>query len=353
MTKSKTKEFIIKSNLLLWYRKNKRNLPWRKLYKSKLPNPYYVMISEYMLQQTTVGTVKTRFQEFISKWPNIESLSKISNSTILSFWSGLGYYSRATNLLKAIKTIKKKYNGKIPSNYNDLLELPGIGVYTAKAILGIAYNRPVMPIDANIERIIARLYNFNSPIITIKEELNNKAKFFISKNSSTNLIQAFMDYGSIICKPKNPNCSICVIKKKCLSYKNNNQYNIPFKLKTKSKKLKKYSRAYVFLKGKNKILVRKRKSKGMLPSMLEVPNDVWVKNKEILVMDKIAHSFKDSLILKGSMTYSFSHFDLEVDVFTITVSKNKFNNHKWINKQNISKSGLPTIMKKIIELVFS
>ena len=124
-----------------------------------------------MLQQTTVGTVKKRFNEFIKKWPSLDDLASKSESTILNFWSGLGYYSRARNLLKASKIIKKKHASKIPDNYNDLIILPGIGEYTAKAILGIAYNKSVMPLDANIERIFARLYGFKSPISKIKYEL--------------------------------------------------------------------------------------------------------------------------------------------------------------------------------------
>ena len=154
----KDKESEIQSILLKWYKKNKRDLPWRVLQVNKLPNPYYIFVSEYMLQQTTVGTVKKRFEEFILRWPTIDSLASISNTSILNFWSGLGYYSRATNLLKAVKIIKKNFNSKIPNNYEELLKLPGIGDYTAKAILGIAYNKPVMPLDAYIERILARIY---------------------------------------------------------------------------------------------------------------------------------------------------------------------------------------------------
>ena len=169
----KSKEKVIKSIFLAWYKNNKRDLPWRKLGRNKLPKPYYVFVSEYMLQQTTVGTVKYRFEEFIIKWPSIKALAKISESTILSFWSGLGYYSRATNLLKAIKIINKNFNCQIPDNYEDLISLPGIGEYTAKAIMGIAYNQAVMPLDANIERILARIYGFQLPLIQIKSELKD------------------------------------------------------------------------------------------------------------------------------------------------------------------------------------
>ena len=331
-----TKEIFIQKIFLKWYEKNKRVLPWRILQKNKLPNPYYIFVSEFMLQQTTVGTVKKRFLEFILKWPNIDSLGVISNSSILRFWSGLGYYSRATNLLKATRIIKKNFNSKIPNSYEDLIKLPGIGDYTAKAIIGIAYNESVMPLDANIERILARIYGFESPLIAIKKELKNKANFFISKNSSTKLIQAFMDYGSLICTPRNPDCINCLIKTKCTSYKKQLQNVIPIKIKSRLKKRTKYSRAYIFYNEKDEIIIRKRNSKGMLPSMLEVPNDRWVINKKKLVHDKIINQLKNKMEYKGTIEYSFSHFDLITEVFFIVVKKSIFIDHKWIKLKNIS-----------------
>ena len=346
----KTKETKIKSIFLNWYKINKRNLPWRSLGSNKLPNPYYIFVSEYMLQQTTVGTVKNRFDEFILKWPTIDKLSSISNTSILSFWSGLGYYSRATNLLKAAKSIKKNYKSQIPKTYEDLITLPGIGDYTAKAILGIAYNRPVMPLDANIERILARLYAINIPLIKIKNELKKKSNLFISRSSSTELIQAFMDYGSMICTPRKPKCQICVIQSFCISYKKNIQEIIPIKLKKNLLKIKKYSRAYIFYNEKNEILVRKRSPKGMLPSMLEVPNDIWVIDKNKLVHDKIINKIKNKILSKGFVEYSFSHFDLEIEVFYILVKKNIYKGQKWLKVINIDKVEFPTIMKKIVSI---
>ena len=346
----KIKEIEIQSILLKWYKENQRDLPWRTDKKGKLPNPYYIFVSEYMLQQTTVGTVKKRFKEFILRWPNLDSLSRISNTSILGFWSGLGYYSRATNLLKAVKIIKKSFNSKIPKTYDELLTLPGIGDYTAKAILGIAYNKPVMPLDANIERILARIYGFKLPLITIKKDLKFKSNLFISKNASTSLIQAFMDYGSVICTPRNPNCKNCLIKLNCISFKNNLQNIIPLKIKKKLKKKKKYSRAYIFNNEKKEIIVRKRSSKGMLASMLEIPNDNWVISKNKLVHDKIVNKVKNKILLKGSVEYSFSHFDLVVEVFYLSVKKDVYKGRKWLKINNIDKVELPTVMKKIISV---
>jgi len=161
-----------------------------------------------------------------------------------------------------------------------------------------------------------------------------------------------MDYGSIVCTPRNPNCTICLIKKNCFSFQKNIQNSIPTKTKSNTIKRKKFSRAYICLNENNEILLRKRNSKGMLASMLEVPNDKWVENKKSLMFDDIILNFKKKLKLKGNLKYSFSHFDLETDVFFIKVRKNMFENYKWINKNKVKGSGLPTVMKQIIESAF-
>lgn len=339
------------SKLLRWYASNKRDLPWRLKKEDNLPLPYYVFVSEYMLQQTTVPTVKTRFEEFIKIWPTLKDLAKTTEPKILKFWSGLGYYSRARNLLKAAKIIDKNLKSEIPKKYEDLIILPGVGDYTAKAILGIGYNASVMPLDANIERILARLYALNQPLIKVKKKLSEKAQLFLSKKYSSNLIQSFMDYGSIICTPRNPNCSICEIKKYCLSYQKKIQNTIPVKVKKTTSKLNKFSRAYILINEKNEILVRKRASKGMLASMLEVPNDDWVEKKSLLQRDVIVNEIPKKLIRKGDLRYSFSHFDLYVEIFYKKIRKIDYPKNKWLNINKYSNSQLPTVMKKILEII--
>ncbi len=295
--------------LLQWYSVNARNLPWRKKNTLNLPDPYFVFVSEYMLQQTTVNTVKNKFNDFILKWPSLNKLAQTSEPNILKFWSGLGYYSRARNLLKSAKIIHKNFKNNIPKTYDELIQLPGIGDYTAKAILGIGFNQSVMPLDANIERILVRLY-----------------------------------------APRNPKCNICGINKFCQSYKKNLQQKIPFKQKKKSNKPIKYTRAYVIVNEKNEILVRSRPNKGMLASMLEVPNDVWVKNKKLLTTDQDIQKIKTKLQSKGSFEYSFSHFDLETEIFYGNVKKAKLSKSNWIKKSSYSSSRMPTVMKKIVDI---
>ena len=339
------------SKLLRWYAANKRDLPWRLKKEDNLPLPYYVFVSEYMLQQTTVPTVKTRFEEFIKIWPTLKDLAKTTEPKILKFWSGLGYYSRARNLLKAAKIIDKNLKSEIPKKYEDLIILPGVGDYTAKAILGIGYNASVIPLDANIERILARLYALNQPLIKVKKNLSEKAKLFLSKKYSSNLIQSFMDYGSIICIPRNPNCSICEIKKYCLSYQKKIQNTIPVKVKKTKSKPKKFSRAYILINENNEVLVRKRASKGMLASMLEVPNDNWVDKKSLLRRDVIVNKIQKKLIRKGDLRYSFSHFDLYLEIFYKKIRKIDYPKNKWLNINKYSNSQLPTVMKKILEII--
>ena len=340
------------SKLLPWYAKFKRDLPWRYLQENNLPNPYYVFVSVYMLQQTTVPTVKTRFEEFIKKWPTLEDLAKTTEPKILKFWSGLGYYSRARNLLKAAKIIDKNFNSKIPDNYEDLISLPGIGDYTAKAIMGIGYNRSVMPLDANIERIFARLYAYNQPLVKIKKKLLEQSQYFLSKKYSSNLIQSFMDYGSLICTPRNPNCSICQIQKYCLGHEKQIQNEIPVKLKKQKKKHIKYTRAYVLVNEKNEILVRTRSNKGMLALMLEVPNDNWEEKKNLLTKDVLIKKKNLKFKKKGPLLYPFSHFNLSAEIFYSKINKSKFPNQKWLSISNYKSSQFPTLMKKIIEMVF-
>ena len=340
----------VKKYLLKWYSKNARILPWRNKYRNNLPNPYFVFVSEYMLQQTTVNTVKNKFQNFVIKWPNLDKLAQINEPQILKFWSGLGYYSRARNLLKSAKIIKKDFNNKIPVSYNELIQLPGVGDYTAKAILGIAFNKSVMPLDANIERILVRLHAINKPISKIKTKLRNLGDKYKSKKFSSNLIQSFMDYGSKICVPRNPKCEVCSMNKLCQSFKKNLQLQIPLKLKKKNIKPIKYTRAYVIVNEKNEILVRNRPEKGMLASMLEVPNDDWVKDKKSLTTDNSVRNLKTKLKHKGLFEYSFSHFNLETEIFYGNVKKAKLAKSNWIKKSSYSSSRMPTVMKKIVDI---
>ena len=348
---NKNKAKYVQRFLLKWYEKNKRDLPWRNIKVNNRTNAYYVLVSEFMLQQTTVNTVIKRFNEFIKLWPSIDKLSRISESRILRFWSGLGYYNRATNLLKTVKIISRDFKSKVPQHYDQLIELPGVGDYTTKAILGIAYNQPVLPLDTNIKRIIARLYGMKTLLRLNKKTIEDIATKYQSPNKAGDLIQSFMDYGSAICLPRNPKCDECLIEKFCEARKKNIQHLIPFKNLSLEKKKIKFTRAYIVANNRNEILVNRRKSSGMLASMLEVPNDQWVNKKKLLernaIYEKVGKKFK----FEGVFKYSFSHFDLDISIYKTVVKKKIFKDHKWMKTNRIHVSGMPTMMKQVIKRV--
>ena len=244
----------IPNKILYWYDNNKRILPWRKN-ASKKQREYQTLVSEFMLQQTQVKTVIPYFNNFIKKIPNFESLSRINENTLLKYWEGLGYYSRARNLKKTAKIIVKDFNCRLPNNIEELKTLPGIGDYTSKAIMAIAFNKKVIPLDGNVERILKRVFYLKKENEISKEYLNNKIHFFGTSNRASDYAQAIMEIGALVCKPNNPLCEKCPISQNCISYKKND-----FVLKTKNKLNKtKYFEAKIYQNNNTYLLVKNSK----------------------------------------------------------------------------------------------
>ena len=216
----------IKSNLpkkiLSWYDNNKRNLPWRVSKKSK-NKLYYRLLSEFMLQQTQVKTVIPYFNKFTKKYNTLKLLSKCTEKEILKLWEGLGYYRRARNLLASSKLLVKEYNSKLPYEIKEIKKLPGVGEYTANALLGLVHNKPTIAIDGNVKRVFARVLNKKELKIDFEKfiELNKKNLFSTKRNSD--FVEALMEFGALICKPKDPKCSICNLKKMCKYFNSSNK----------------------------------------------------------------------------------------------------------------------------------
>ena len=234
---------IITKELINWYQLNKRNLPWRNT-----NDPYAIWISEIMLQQTRVEAVIHYYNRFMKEIPNIESLAHIKEDALLKLWEGLGYYSRARNLQKAARKLLDAGKNTLPNTKEELLKLPGIGAYSAGAILSIAYKIPTIAIDGNVYRVIGRVYEIDTPIN--KPSAYKVYASIVEKNLSkeypSEFTQSFMDLGSLICTPKNPDCKNCPLNKKCLSYKKKTQDLYPvIKISLQFEKEKK--RAYLLL----------------------------------------------------------------------------------------------------------
>ena len=196
---------ILTKKILYWYDNNKRVLPWRKKI-SQTKREYYTLVSEFMLQQTQVATVIPYFNNFIKDIPNLKSLAIINETKLLKYWEGLGYYSRVRNLRKTSQTVVKKFKGKLPKTINELKSLPGIGDYTANAIMAIAFNKPFIPLDGNVERLIKRLLNLKLSNQVSKENLIKQKKILGTSLRANDYAQALMELGALICKPKNPFC---------------------------------------------------------------------------------------------------------------------------------------------------
>lgn len=252
--------------IIKWWKKNKRDLPWRKE-----KNPYNIWVSEIMLQQTKVATVIPYFERFIKEIPDIETLASIKEEKLLKLWEGLGYYSRVKNMQKCAQKLVEEGKNDLPQTYKELQNLPGIGPYTAGAIASIAYQEKVCAVDGNVLRVVSRIENSWENISTLQVRKNIQTK--LNKNmpeESGNFNEAIMELGALICIPVNPRCNICPVSSLCKAYQKHTMYKLPIKEK---KKAKIEENVTVFLLTyKGKIAIRKRKDTGLLASLFEFPN---------------------------------------------------------------------------------
>jgi len=240
----------LSKKILTWYDNNKRVLPWRISQTSK-KNQYYRILSEFMLQQTQVKTVIPYFNNFVKKIPNLKALSKSNEKKILKLWEGLGYYTRAKNLHKTSKILVKKYNGLIPDSFEKLKELPGIGDYTANVLLALIYNQPRVALDGNVKRVLSRLSNINTDKVV---------NLFKTKRNG-DLAEALMEFGALICKPKDPKCYECKLNKMCAYYSSKTKIKFKRKIKIQSKS---YDIFCYLKKSKKQIALTKSNDLGFL-----------------------------------------------------------------------------------------
>jgi len=314
----------ITNKILYWYDNNKRSLPWRKK-NSQIKREYYTLVSEFMLQQTQVSTVIPYFKKFIKNIPNLESLANINEKKLLKYWEGLGYYSRVRNLKKTAKIVVSKYKKKLPNTLEELKTLPGIGDYTASAILSIAFNKPFIPLDGNVERIIKRILNLKSEKEISKENIIKKKKFLGISNRSSDYAQALMELGALVCKPKKPLCTKCPIIKNCKSYKKQD-----FEIAVKSKKkIDKFFNVKIFTRGTKILLIKNTKFN-------------FLKNLKIFPMEEISRPKS----LKKSLNFKMSNMNMNINI-KVMRGMNNIENSSWIEQTKFNSYTLPTFTKKI------
>ena len=320
------KDQLITNKILNWYDLNKRLLPWRN--NVSLPKrQYYTLVSEFMLQQTQVATVIPYFNRFIKNIPNFKILAKVQNKKLLKLWEGLGYYSRARNLKKTAQVIIKNFNGKLPDNFEDLKTLPGIGNYTASAILAIAFNKPYIPLDGNIERVLKRYLYLRKENEIQKENIIKKKSIFGSSSRPSDYAQALMELGALICKPINPLCNQCPISKKCMSFKKKD-FGITKNIK---KKIDKYFVLKVYKKDQSYLLIKNTKFN-------------FLKNLTIFPMEELSKpkNFNENL------NFKMSNMNMNIKIQYLKKS-GKLNSPLWINEKKLDNYMLPSFTKKVVK----
>ncbi len=320
------KEKIITKKILNWYDLNKRSLPWRKKV-SLQRKQYYTLVSEFMLQQTQVTTVIPFFSRFIKNLPSINSLAKVNNKKLIKLWEGLGYYSRARNLKKTAQTIIKNFDGKLPNNFDDLLTLPGVGNYTANAILAIAFNKPYIPLDGNIERVLKRYLYLKKEKEIQKDYLTKKKIVFGNSLRSSDYAQALMELGALLCKPNNPACIKCPIRKNCKSY-----IKKDFNLKKSTKKNKdKYFILKVYKKKQRYLLIKNTKFN-------------FLRNLSIFPMEELSNPKN----FNKNLNFKMSNMNMNIKIH-YSKDIQKFPSSYWLDKKKLNNYILPSFTKKVVQ----
>jgi A/G-specific adenine glycosylase len=364
--------------LLDWYDRHRRRLPWRPL-PGQSADPYRVWLSEIMLQQTGVKTVGPYFEKFVARWPDVASLARASIDDVLRMWAGLGYYSRARNLHACATAVVRDHGGVFPNTEEGLQSLPGIGPYTAAAIAAIAFGRRTMPVDGNIERVISRLFaveqalpqakslirQFATTLLVEERIADEKSRAADEKSRSGDVksrsgdvksrsgdsAQALMDLGASICTPRKPACALCPLSDDCVSRARGDQETFPRKAPKKTGALRRGA-AFVVTRG-DEMLVRTRPPKGLLGGMVEVPNSSWLAAQDdnaALQQAPVLNGVAPWRRKTGVVTHVFTHFPLELVVYTTTVAAGARapRGMRWTPISTLADEALPNLMRKVI-----
>ncbi|MGB3500427.1 MAG: A/G-specific adenine glycosylase [Mesorhizobium sp.] len=337
------------ARLLDWYDRSHRDLPWRvspaQARAGVRADPYRVWLSEIMLQQTTVQAVRAYYADFLTRWPDVASLAAAENDDVMRAWAGLGYYSRARNLKKCAEKVVADHDGRFPDTEKGLLGLPGVGPYTAAAIAAIAFGRPSIVIDGNVERVIARHGAISTPLPAAKSEIRAYLDERLPHDRPGDFAQALMDLGATICTPRRPACVLCPLRDDCAGIRLGDPQLCPVKA-ARPAKPKRVGAAFVALRRDGAVLLRKRPEKGLLGGMAEVPTTGWTARLDGET-GAAAAPIRALWQARESVSHVFTHFELELSVYRGYVDAAPPPGHWW--STDYRKEALPNLMKKVIE----
>jgi len=327
------------SDLLLdWYDAHARDLPWRARPGVPAPDPYRVWLSEVMLQQTTVAAVKPYFTAFTQRWPTVEALAAAPEAEIMAAWAGLGYYSRARNLVKCARAVTEL--GGFPKTEVELRKLPGLGAYTAAAVAAIAFGERAVVVDAKVERVVARLFALDEPMPGARKAIRTRADKITPELRAGDFAQAMMDLGATICTSRDPKCLLCPLARHCEGRLAGDPTGLPVKAPKKAKPLRQ-GRAF-WIEREDEVWLVRRPDTGMLGGMRALPDDGWNAGGD-------GSGGPDGQPL-GLVRHGFTHFDLELSVQRVS---DPLGDGEWWPLERLEEAGLPTLFAKAARLALA
>lgn len=341
----------ISANLLTWYDRNARDLPWRLPPGAVLPDdpawPYRVWLSEVMLQQTTVAAVKPYFAKFLAVWPTVEALAAASDDAVMAAWAGLGYYSRARNLLKCARAVAER--GGFPSTEAELRALPGLGDYTAAAVAAIAFGRRAVVVDANVERVVARLFAIDDPLPKARKAIRAAADTITPDKRAGDFAQGLMDLGSHVCTTRAPRCLLCPLAEACEGRAAGEPERLPVKPPKKAVPERRGT-AFWITRGKgSEVWLVTRPGTGMLGGMRALPDDGWSAQADGSGDPPFAGAWQSI----GAVRHGFTHASLTLEVLSVETAENPPGEGQWWPVGTVGEAGLATLFAKAAQVALA
>lgn len=338
--------------LLTWYDAHARVLPWRVGPEDRaagvIPDPYRVWLSEIMLQQTTVAAVRDYFHRFTRAWPTVGALAAAPDADVMAEWAGLGYYARARNLLKCARVVAGRHGGRFPDTRDALMELPGIGPYTAAAIAAIAFDRPETVVDGNVERVMARLHAVEAPLPGAKKELVRLAGELTPRHRPGDYAQAVMDLGATVCTPRSPACGICPWIHACAGRAAGIAGDLPRKEAKKGKPVR-FGIAWIGRRADGAWLLETRPERGLLGGMLGWPGTDWSEAPQ--GEPPVKADWRD---LGAEVRHTFTHFHLRLSLQVARLPLDALPSRgTFVPAAAFRPASLPTVMRKAHDLASS
>lgn len=331
--------------LLDWYDRHARDLPWRAPPGTPPPDPYRVWLSEVMLQQTTVAAVKPYFEAFTRRWPDVAALAAAPEDDVMAAWAGLGYYSRARNLVKCARAVAAR--GGFPTTETELRELPGLGAYTAAAVAAIAFAQRAVVVDANVERVVARLFAIDTPMPAARKPIRIAADAITPARRAGDFAQAMMDLGSSVCTAREPKCLLCPLAKACKARATGDPARLPVKAPKKPKPLRRGCAFWIEREGE--VWLVRREGKGMLGGMRALPDDGWSARADGTGEAPMPGTWESA----GVVRHVFTHAALELSVVVQRNAPAPDAEGEWWPIDRIDDAGLPTLFAKAARLVLA